>query len=198
MRQVNDDHDQTLMDLSMEMGDELSKDSEGFSKYRTHQNKAGITVPDTPAHDGVVIVVEDDLGSEPEVSLEEEEVIVMSKVLAMVGPSEPVTLVASTQPSKEITGGVGPSEPVTPIVPVKGAQVIAGGGGLSAPMIPPAKHQQVESVDRGCPSAHVILSAAATGPGVTMVGAGAGAVLRPTSAHPPGSGPETAGKETTT
>ena len=68
---VNDDTDMSMMDLSMEnLGtDELSKDSEGFAKCRTHQNKDGMVVPDTPNHENEVIVVEDDLGSDPGISL---------------------------------------------------------------------------------------------------------------------------------
>ena len=136
---VNDDNDMSMMDISMEIGgtDELSKDSEGFAKCRTHRNKDGLTVPDTPARDETVIVVEDDLGSEPGISLEEEIGFSAVKVVAKVGQSEPMTLATSIQWDKETTGGVGPSVPVTPVAPVKCAQEIAGGGGLSAPMIHP-------------------------------------------------------------
>ena len=83
MSKVNgDDNDMSVIDISMEIEgtDELSKDSEGFSKCRTHQNKDGITVPDTPARDVAVIVVEDDLGSSPGVSLEDEIAIDTDKV----------------------------------------------------------------------------------------------------------------------
>ena len=122
---VNDDNDMSVMDISMEIGgtDELSKDSEEFSKCWTHQNKDGVTVPDTPARDVTVIVVEDDLESDPGVSLEDETKINTDKVATKVGRSEPVTLAASVNQDKEMTGGVGPSEPATPVDPVKSAQV---------------------------------------------------------------------------
>ena len=124
----------------MEAGgaDELSKDSEGFTKCRTHQNKDGITVPDTPVRDSI-IVVEDDLGSDPSVSLEapeEESETSLDKVVTKVGLSVPVTLAAPVHQDQEMTGGLGPSEPVTSTAPVKREQVIVGGGGLSAPVIP--------------------------------------------------------------
>ena len=98
---VNDDTDKELMmmDLSAQnlATDELSKDSEGFAKCRTHKNKDGLVVLDTPTHEDQVIVVEDDLGPSPDIYLEspdEERVANREVTAARVGPSAPATLVA--------------------------------------------------------------------------------------------------------
>ena len=105
-----------MMDLSMDLGtNELSKDSEGFVKCRTHQNKDGVMVPDTPTREKEVIVGEDDLGSEPAISLEaldEESETIQEVSVAKVGPSAPVTLASPIKRDQEIAGGGGHSAPV--------------------------------------------------------------------------------------
>ena len=152
---VNDDTDMSMMDLSMEIPgtDEVSRDSEGFAKCRTHRNKDGVMVPDTPTREKEVITVEDDLGPDPGISIE--------------APDE------ETKPIPEVSvAKVDPSVSVTLAAPVKRDQGIAGGGGQSAPVIPPAQGNQTELAVRGGSSVPLILTTATIRPGtVTVEGA---------------------------
>ena len=111
--QVNDDDDKELMimDLSGEnLGtDELSRDSEGFARCQTHKNEDGIEVPDTPSRGSQVIVVDEDLGPNPGISLSAPD-----EETARVGLSAPATLVAPGSQPVERAGGGGPSVSVIP------------------------------------------------------------------------------------